>query len=391
MSLLQALNDPNVQKFITPIVTGLIGILSGWAVNQLPPLRNANQGWRVLKLAIEAAIFVVMVASWTDAFKVVSGNEATAQMAGIAYFVVLVLLGFAIADDLWRLVRKSSPSLEADREAARKRDRRQALMDNVRVKWIRGVLEKSLYQTARIELGMEERPEMVQLDQQRSGQERRRLPQGRRIFDEFTELGEGGTLLILGAPGAGKTTQLLELARDLIDCTDAANLDQSVPVVLNLSSWGTVRGQDGKPITTLREWLIEELYIQYSVRREVGAAWLKDENLTLLLDGLDEVRESLRDESVAAINQFQRDHGATEIVVCSRIADYEMRQNRFRFWEAVFILPLEVGQVEEYLQQAGTSLEGASGIAAGSGVAEFGESAVIFIDFVVGVLGQIGG
>jgi hypothetical protein len=218
VSLLQALNDPNVQKFITPLMTGLIGILSGWAVNQLPPLRNANQGWRVLKVAIEAAILAVMVASWTDAMKAVSGNDATAQMAGMAYFVVWVLLGLAIAADVWQLVQKPSPSLEADQEAARKRDKRQALMAGVRKKWITDVLENenSLYRRARIELELEESPDLLRkLEFQQSGQARRRVT--RSILDEFLALGEGATLLILGEPGAGKTTLLLELARGLLD------------------------------------------------------------------------------------------------------------------------------------------------------------------------------
>lgn len=366
MNLLNTLNDPNVQKFLIPLASGMIAIVSGWAVNQLPPLQNVNQGWRVLKVAIESAIAVVMLASFADAMKAMGESDTKAQLAGIAYAIVLLFLLIAVAMDIWKLARKQ-PTIGADLEAARKRDRRAALMENVRNKWIESVLENpnSLYQRSRIELGLEKCLELERHLERRQGEIWRSLSLETRIFDEFTRLGEGATLLILGEPGGGKTTLLLELARDLLAVTDARDSEQSLPVVLNLSSWGTsprkdsVRRSSGESATTFKDWLIEELYVNYQVRREVGVALLKEEKLVLLLDGLDEVRQDLRNECVAAMNQFQLDHGAIEIVVCSRIKDYQALSSRLtRFREAVYILPLNVGQVDGYLQQAGVQLDG---------------------------------
>jgi len=45
-----------------------------------------------------------------------------------------------------------------------------------------------------------------------------------------------GLLLILGEPGCGKTTTLLDVARTLLDRSEA-DIKERVPVVLNLSSW----------------------------------------------------------------------------------------------------------------------------------------------------------
>lgn len=366
MSLLQTLNDSNVQRLFMPLIIGVNIILCNWAINQLPALKDAHRGWRVLKLAIEAAILAVMATLGTEAINGILSSDPLVQGVGIDYFVVIVLVLCAMGDDVVRLIRKSVLSLGSsrftllrDRERARLQRQRQALIDKVRIKWVRGVLERSFAKTARIELELEEQQDLMLAGSFDTAPEGRRLPLGRRMFDEFTDPHEGGRLLILGEPGSGKTTQLLELARDLLDFTDAANLQQAVPVVLNLSSWGSRRGRDRKPVKTLNAWLIEELHVQYNLNREIAASWLEEENLTLLLDGLNEVPDVLRDECVAAINQFRCDHRLTDLVVCSRTADYEQLQTRLeRFRKAVFVLPLEPQQIDDYLQEAGQSLEG---------------------------------
>ena len=60
----------------------------------------------------------------------------------------------------------------------------------------------------------------------------------------------GRSLLILGAPGSGKTTMLLELARQLIERA-RQEVTEPIPVVFNLSSWTEK--------LTLADWLAREL------------------------------------------------------------------------------------------------------------------------------------
>jgi hypothetical protein len=378
------LSDPNVQKFAVLLAPALLAIPSSWVVNQLPSAQSANRFvWLWLKLLVEIAFFLALINFWPDVAKIISDSNATPQLANLVYllyFLGLLLLLIPAILDGWQLRPKRSPAQTiADEKAARRRDLRQALMDEVRHKWIRGVLEKenSLYHRSRIELGLQACPDLVRHLDSRQQQHWRSLPVGTQIFDEFVDLGEGGTLLIVGEPGGGKTTLLLELARDLLAATAATDPEQPVPVVLNLSTWGKMQKED-QPIATLPDWLIAELYGKYSVRREVGAALLQEEKLVLLLDGLDEVLAERREDCVAAINQFQRDHGAIEIVVCCRIADYEaLTTGLDQFRSAIYIRPLDVPQVEAYLQQAGVGGVSANA-AAGCRLAKAGGPTAVF-------------
>jgi hypothetical protein len=139
---------------------------------------------------------------------------------------------------------------------------RKRLLDKVRIYWVEGVLEKSLYAEARLELGMEEKPDAVEnpwdMVLQQANEPNHTLPHGTKIIEVFDSM--AGELLILGEPGGGKTTMLLELARDLIH---RAEIDetQPIPVVFNLSSWAAER----KP---LDEWLVYELSSKYQVPKK---------------------------------------------------------------------------------------------------------------------------
>ncbi len=228
----------------------------------------------------------------------------------------------------------------------------QILLNKVKNYWVKGVLETSLHGKVLIELGLEERKNAVNRpwglvweDLENPQQE---LPPGTRILDKFDELGAGRTLLILGEPGSGKTTTLLELARDLINRTEA-DLTQPIPVVFNLSSWEGDR-------QAIADWLVRELYTKYQVSQQIGKAWVQEQRLLLLLDGLDEVSREIRENCVDALNEFCQEYGQTEIVVCSRIRDYEALSSQLKFQAAIYLQPLSLEQIQEYLKNAGSEL-----------------------------------
>ena len=107
------------------------------------------------------------------------------------------------------------------------------------------------------------------------------LDAGTRIVDVFNRPEFARQLLILGEPGAGKTTMMLELAEDLLKraITDKV---EPIPVLLSLSSWKN-------PQQSIFEWLVGELKSKYGIRQDLAQQWLKKNQLLPLLDGLDEV------------------------------------------------------------------------------------------------------
>jgi len=225
------------------------------------------------------------------------------------------------------------------------------LLKNVKNTWIKGVLEKSVHEAALLELGMELRDEAVdnpwRMVMERPDQSREELPKGRKVKDIFDEANR--LLLIMGEPGSGKTTTLLQLARDLIAEVDEA-FTQPIPVILNLSTW-TNKQQP------LDEWLIEELKSpKYRVPKKDGRKWLTDRRILPLLDGLDEVRAENRAACVEKINQLVEDYGLHGLVVCCRVNDYTDLDVRLAFYRAIYLQPLTPEQIDEYMNKAGDKL-----------------------------------
>lgn len=229
---------------------------------------------------------------------------------------------------------------------------RQILINKVKNFWIKGVLETSIHDRALIELGLKSRLDLVErpwgMVWGNPDTEGELLPPGVKVSEKFKGMGEGRSLLILGEPGAGKTTTLLQLTRDLLE---EAEIDSSrpIPVVFNLSSWINEKQSIG-------EWLVYELNTKYQVSKKIAESWLEKGELLLLLDGLDEVSEKRRSACVGAINKFYREHGTTELVVCSRIQDYQALPTRLNLQAAICLQPLTLEQIHQYFQEAGSEL-----------------------------------
>ena len=177
--------------------------------------------------------------------------------------------------------------------------------------------------------------------------------------DILNQTAQGKILLILGEPGSGKTFTLLELAKRLVYQTEQ-DLTKPIPVIFNISSWG----QKEQP---MEQWLIEKLKEIYQVPKTLSRSWIEQEQLILLLDGLDEIGSGLDDEEqtkkqrnacVRALNKFIETHNHTEIVISSRVKDYEALTERLRLSSAIGIQALSQQQVSDAIAKAGISLTG---------------------------------
>ena len=223
---------------------------------------------------------------------------------------------------------------------------RVVLLDRMHRYWVRGVLEQSLYQEARLELGMTvtvDAPHPWDVVAASPDGSSRVVPAGTTMAEVFDELDK--TMLVLGAPGSGKTTMMLELARELLQRagTDAAH---PIPVVLTLSSWAL----SPEP---LGDWIVHELATRYQIPTAQARLWLHADQLIPLLDGLDEVAEKHQQACVAAINDFRAERGATRLLACCRTTDYERLREPLRTYGTLTIQPLTREKVEDFLARAG--------------------------------------
>lgn len=223
---------------------------------------------------------------------------------------------------------------------------RMSMLRNLRQEYNRR-LTSSLQGVAMMVLGLHERTDITissaQLVFRRSQtKEERELPFGTSIVQVYDEAGQG--LLILGEPGAGKTTLLLDLARELLLRAES-DTNQPMPVILNLSNWANKQ----LPLAT---WLVDQLQLAYGVPSSFGQTWLKQNQLLLLLDGLDEVEESSRAACIETINAYRSEY-FVPLVVCSRSHEYLDQQARLILPCAVVVQPLQEYMVTEYLKRLG--------------------------------------
>ena len=229
-------------------------------------------------------------------------------------------------------------------QRSRKRPDKEAKWLRAFEKEIAGRLTTSLHNQILINLGKE-----IELDQVRrlwdievkSGQITDEIAPETEILEVFDRADIQGKLLILGKPGAGKTTTLLELARSLVEKA-LSDPTAPMPILLNLSSWKD-------PNQSIKEWTITQLSTQ-GISSKISARWLEDQKLLPLLDGLDEVRSDLQPACVKTINQFLSGAGKPEaIVVCSRREEYELYSEKLDLNGAIYLQELSDAQIETYL------------------------------------------
>ncbi len=224
------------------------------------------------------------------------------------------------------------------------------LLNHVQSHWVDGVLTESLHHEVSIALGKVLKEKAVEPRWEfyapLPNTLRELLLRDRNITTLFdaTEL-----LLILGEPGSGKTTTLLELAKGLIDRAKDDPTER-VPIVLNLSSWEQTK--------SLEEWIAAELSGKYQVSELIARAWLEKDYLVPLLDGLDELSTAVQVACVAAINAFIENHRPPGLVVCSRLAEYEWLPERLTFNGAICLEPLKPEDVDHFLETRRTQLAG---------------------------------
>jgi hypothetical protein len=108
------------------------------------------------------------------------------------------------------------------------------------------------------------------------------------IYDKYRDI-PGGRLMILGAPGSGKTLLAITLVLEMITRGEQHAPSPSVPVPISVSGW------DG--VQDLGPWLVDRLVEGFRLSRAMAAELVERDYLLPVLDGLDETEPSPRDDN----------------------------------------------------------------------------------------------
>ena len=231
------------------------------------------------------------------------------------------------------------------------RHNRAVMLRRVKSVWLDGVLEESLHGGEIIDLGFAYRPAALGNTGVPSWQQAPEydflLPVGTKIEDVFAAAER--VLLVLGEPGAGKTTMLLQLVSHLMAQAES-NENCPMPAVFSLATYTNGR--------SLAQWLTEQLAGNYEVPRKLGEQWIDSSQFIPLLDGLDEVDPAHRPACAEAINEFRARHPGVSLLVTARNRDYQALATRLHMDKAIILQPLTPEQIDTYLMRRGKKLDG---------------------------------
>ena len=153
----------------------------------------------------------------------------------------------------------------------------------------------------------------------------------------FEAVEEFQKLVVLGKPGAGKTTFMKYLA---MSCLGGKFHGELVPIFVTLKVYAETKGAP-----TLQEYIFAELQ-QRDVSEETAKRLLKEGKALILLDGLDEVWLEDDRRVKQDIDKFSRDWLKNRFVVTCRIA---AREYQFEYFTEVEVTDFNDQQIETFV------------------------------------------
>ncbi len=161
-------------------------------------------------------------------------------------------------------------------------------------------------------------------------------------------------LLIVGKPGAGKTTQLLELAKAWL----SDNTNEQIPVIFNLSAWKADNQY-------MHDWLQAALVSGYGFSPSLAKEAMDKQQIIPLLDGLDEVgkdkaddtkQTDLRNQCLDAISKYLTLYNTPYLAICSRIKEFAAADDA-PVKAAIMVNPLTPQAIKRTLKEALTKTQ----------------------------------
>lgn len=144
-------------------------------------------------------------------------------------------------------------------------------------------------------------------------------------------------LMILGKPGAGKTTFLKRIA---IQCNSGQFLGGRVPIFITLKDFA-----EAPQLPVLWQYIHDKLTLN---DERITKTLLHQGRAIVLLDGLDEVRQADNDRVLKEIRNFSTQYDANHFVITCRIASQEYTFEQFT---EVEVADFEDKQIEEFVSK----------------------------------------
>ncbi|HBB35923.1 MAG TPA: histidine kinase [Cyanobacteria bacterium UBA9273] len=151
-----------------------------------------------------------------------------------------------------------------------------------------------------------------------------------------------GKLMVLGKPGAGKTTFLQYIA---VQCNQGHFQAHLIPIFIRLKNF--VEDAIDQDSFSLLEYIHQEIYRCNLSVPEIEAL-LEQGRLLILLDGLDEVPETASNEIIKQIRQLAEQYYKNQFIITCRIAASEYR---FSGFTEVEIADFKSAQIEAFTKK----------------------------------------
>ncbi len=151
-------------------------------------------------------------------------------------------------------------------------------------------------------------------------------------------LNESQHFIVLGKPGAGKTTLLKYYVLQSLDCnTDT----KRIPIFISLKAFSDEN-------ITLFQYIVEQFHdCHISNAAFFVENLLKNGDVLILMDGLDEVQETDKDRVIQQMNKLTKRYDTNQFVISCRIAAYHDQFHRFKNVE---VADFEDNQIELFIK-----------------------------------------